>query len=343
MQQKGHNFLLILIVIALFGSFIIMKPFFISIFLAFMLVTMFDKTNKKLLKKLGGRKTLASLLMCLWVMIILVIPFFIITAMTVKEADNLIKEFQNKNVAINLESVQNLPIIQSFDFKKFFSFEGNFDQLAKSAQSVTNYLFSTIKAIYTGATNFIFILVVCFFALYYFFKDGNLIIKKIMDLSPLPSSQEREIFEKFNVMTVATIKGTLVIALIQGLLMGIVFWIAGVQAPTIWGLVTALVSIIPLLGVFLIWLPAGIILLFMGNIWQAILIMLAGGIIISSIDNFLRPKLIEGETSLHPLLVFLATLGGIAVFGPLGFVIGPVIITLLITLLEIYQTGHIAK
>jgi predicted PurR-regulated permease PerM len=81
----------------------------------------------------------------------------------------------------------------------------------------------------------------------------------------------------------------------------------------------------------------------MGNIWQAILVMAAGGIIISSIDNFLRPKLIEGETSLHPLLVFLATLGGIAVFGPLGFVIGPVIITLLITLLEIYQTGHIAK
>jgi predicted PurR-regulated permease PerM len=304
---------------------------------------MFNKTNKKLLKKLGGRKALASLLMCLWVMIILVIPFFIITAMTVKEADNLIKEFQNKNITINLESIQNLPILQSFDFKKFFSSEGNFDQLAKSAQSVTNYLFSTIKAIYTGTTNFIFILVVCFFALYYFFKDGDLIIKKIMDLSPLPSSQEKEIFEKFNIMTVATIKGTLVIALIQGLLMGITFWIAGVQAPTIWGLVTALVSIIPLLGVFLIWLPAGIILLFMGNIWQAILVMAAGGIIISSIDNFLRPKLIEGETSLHPLLVFLATLGGIAVFGPLGFVIGPVIITLLIALLEIYQTGHISQ
>jgi predicted PurR-regulated permease PerM len=81
----------------------------------------------------------------------------------------------------------------------------------------------------------------------------------------------------------------------------------------------------------------------MGNIWQAILVMAAGGIIISSIDNFLRPKLIEGETSLHPLLVFLATLGGIAVFGPLGFVIGPVIITLLIALLEIYQTGHISQ
>ncbi len=341
MQQKNHNFLLILIILAIIGTFMIMKPFFISIFLAFMLATMFNKTNKKLLKKLKGRKVASSLLMCLWVMVILVIPFLVVSAMTIKEADNLIKEVQNKNITFNLKSIQELPIVKSFNFQKFLSSEEGYEQLTKSAQNISNYLFTAIKAIYTSTTNFIFILVVCFFALYYFFKDGDAIIKKIMDLSPLPSSQEKEIFEKFNVMIVATIKGTLIIALIQGLLMGIIFWIAGIQAPTIWGLVTALVSIIPLLGVFLIWLPAGIILLLMGNIWQAVLVMVAGGLIISSIDNFLRPQLIEGETSLHPLLVFLATLGGLAVFGPLGFVIGPVVITLLIALLEIYQTGHI--
>lgn len=343
MQQKNHHFLLFLIILAFIGTFFIMKPFFISIFLAFILATMFNKTNKKLLKKFNGRKALTSIIMCLWVMLVLIIPFAIITVLTINEADQLIKQAQEKNISFNLESIQNLPILQSLDFGGLFDPKEGIAQITKSAQSAGNYLFSAVKTIYTSTSNFIFILVVCFFALYYFFKDGNLIIKKTMDLSPLPSSQEKEVFEKFNTMTVATIKGTLVIALIQGLLMGIVFWIAGVKAPTIWGLLTAIVSIIPLLGVFLVWLPAGLILLFMGNIWQAILIMVIGGIVISSIDNFLRPQLIEGETSLHPLLVFLSTLGGIAVFGPLGFVIGPVIITLLISLLEIYQTGHVSQ
>jgi predicted PurR-regulated permease PerM len=88
-------------------------------------------------------------------------------------------------------------------------------------------------------------------------------------------------------------------------------------------------------------LPVGIILLFLGSIWQGILVLIMGAIIVSSIDNILRPKLIEGRTSLHPLLVFLSTLGGLAVFGPLGFVIGPVIIVLLLAFLEIYQNGHI--
>jgi predicted PurR-regulated permease PerM len=199
----------------------------------------------------------------------------------------------------------------------------------------------TVKAIYNSTSSFIFILVVCFFGLYYFFKDGEAILKKLMDLSPLPTNQEKEIFEKFNQMTVATIKGTLIIALIQGLLIGVVFWIAGVQAPTLWGLLTAIISIIPLLGSVLVWLPVGIVLLFLGSYWQAILVLVAGAVVVSSVDNLLRPKLIEGETSLHPLLVFLSTLGGIAVFGPLGFVIGPVVIVLLIAFLEIYRTGHV--
>jgi predicted PurR-regulated permease PerM len=93
----------------------------------------------------------------------------------------------------------------------------------------------------------------------------------------------------------------------------------------------------------LVWLPVGIVLLFLGSYWQAILVLVAGAVVVSSVDNLLRPKLIEGETSLHPLLVFLSTLGGIAVFGPLGFVIGPVIIVLLIAFLEIYRTGHVSQ
>lgn len=339
MKKSNGHFLLFLIILAGIGTFFVMKPFIISIFLAFMLATIFSKANKRLAKKLKGHGFWSSILMCLWVMIVLILPLFIVTAMTINEADQIIKETQAKNISFDFSFLNNLPILKSLEAEQISN--DAIGQITDSIQNVGNYLFTAVKAIYSGASSFVFMLVVCFFALYYFFKDGDMILRKLMDLSPLPDYQEKEIFEKFNTMTVATIKGTLIIALVQGVLLGITFWIAGVQAPTLWGLVTAIISIIPLLGAFLVWLPVGIFLLIIGNYWQAILVLAVGSIIISSVDNFLRPKLIEGETSLHPLLVFLSTLGGIAFFGPLGFVIGPVVVTLLISFLEIYQTGHV--
>ena len=158
-----------------------------------------------------------------------------------------------------------------------------------------------------------------------------------MDISPLKNKQEQLIISKFVSISRATLKGTLVIAIIQGVLMSLVFFIAGVKSVTLWGLVTVLVSLIPMIGPVLVWAPVGIIMLLLGHVWQGITILVFGGFVISLIDNFLRPKLIGNDTSLHPLLVFLSTLGGIALFGIAGFLLGPVIVVLFITLLHIYQ------
>jgi len=340
-MKKKSNFLFFLIVLSGIGAFFVMKPFLLSILLAFILSTLFSKTNKKLAKKFKNHTAWSSFFMCLWVMLILIIPFFIITTLMISETNSLIKEVQGKNISFDINSLKNLPLVKTLGIEQKLQSEVGVSQLATGAQNISSYLFTAVKIIYTSASNLIFILVVCFFALYYFFKDGKMILKKIMDLSPLPSNQEKELFEKFNTMTIATIKGTLIIALIQGILMGLTFWIVNVQAPTLWGFVTTIVSIVPLLGAFLVWLPIGLIMLLLGHYWQGIFILTVGAVIISSVDNLLRPKLIEGKTSLHPLLVFLSTIGGIIVFGPLGFVVGPVLITLLISLLEIHQTGHV--
>jgi len=341
-MKKHSHFLMFLIIAASIGAFFVMKPFLLSIFLGFILATMFSGTNKKLAKKLGKHKAWSSALMCLWVMIVLIIPFLIAIGLMANEANAILKDFQVKNALISFYAfIDSLPFAQSLNLSQYFQIDENFAEVTKVTQNLVNYLFAIVGAIYRGASNLAFVLLVSFFALYYFFKDGKLILKKIMEISPLPSSQERDLFEKFNTMTIATIKGTLIIALVQGILMGITFWITGVQAPTLWAFITALISIIPLLGAVLVWLPVGIVMLFLGYYWQGIVILLFGAIVISSVDNFLRPKLIEGETSLHPLLVFLSTLGGIALFGPLGFVVGPVLITSLLSLLEIYRTGHV--
>jgi predicted PurR-regulated permease PerM len=179
---------------------------------------------------------------------------------------------------------------------------------------------------------------VTFFSLYYLFKDDDKIIKKIMQLSPLKDKEDRKLLENFNSISKATLKGSLVIAIIQGILTGFLFWITGIPSPVLWALVTTIVSLIPLLGSALIWLPAGFIMLFLGNFWQAIVIFAFGATVISLIDNILRPKLVGDQTSLHPILVFLSTLGGIALFGITGILLGPVFIVFFVTLLDIYQS-----
>ncbi len=158
-----------------------------------------------------------------------------------------------------------------------------------------------------------------------------------MNISPLKNKQEKLIVSKFVSISRATLKGTLVIALIQGALMTLLFLATGVKSSILWGLVTVLVSLIPMIGTILVWLPVGIVMILMGSLWQGIAIFLLGGIVVSNVDNLLRPKLVGDETSLHPLWVFLSTLGGIAVFGVAGFLLGPVIVVLFMTLLHIYE------
>jgi len=132
----------------------------------------------KLAKKFKGHTAWSSLVMCLWVMLILIIPFFIITTLMISETDSLIQEIQSKNISFDLNSIKNLPIVKTLNLEQKLQSGVGADQLATSAQSISNYLFTAVKAIYKGTSSFIFILVVCFFALYYFFKDGDMILKK---------------------------------------------------------------------------------------------------------------------------------------------------------------------
>lgn len=158
-----------------------------------------------------------------------------------------------------------------------------------------------------------------------------------MQLSPLKNEHERLLAEKFISISRATIKGTLVVGAIQGLLGGLAFWIVGVPSPAIWGLLMILFSIIPLVGSALVWLPAAIILLLMGQVWQGIFLLVVGFGVISLVDNILRPKLVGKDTQMHPLMIFFATLGGISLFGLPGFIIGPIVVSLFLALGEIYS------
>lgn len=173
--------------------------------------------------------------------------------------------------------------------------------------------------------------------MYYLFKDGGPLYESVKSSIPLPGERAGEMLSHVTDVVRATIYGGLVVAAIQGTLGGLLFWILGLPSPVLWGAVMGFFALIPLLGAFVVYIPAALVLLAGGSYIKAIILLAIGIGLVSQIDNVLRPMLISGRTQMHPLLLFFSIAGGVSVFGLLGLVLGPVIAALFIALLEVYR------
>ena len=178
------------------------------------------------------------------------------------------------------------------------------------------------------------------FAMFYFIKDGSVIVKKIMALSPLPEPYEKKLFHRLKTMINATLYGTFFTAIIQGFLGGIGFAIAGISQPILWGTVMAFFALAPYVGTAFVWVPAVLILLFTGSFGAGIFLLIWSVLLVSTIDNFLLPYLIGSSAKTYSLLTFLCVIGGIYVWGFPGLVLGPLVLTLLIAMSEIYEAEY---
>jgi Predicted permease len=208
--------------------------------------------------------------------------------------------------------------------------------LQESAQAGAKLLATVINKASKGTFQVLANLFLTFFAMFYFFRDGDKLIQRLKYLSPLADKYKEELFIRFISVSRATIKGTVVVGLIKGFIGGLTFWIFGISSPILWGVVMAILSIIPMLGAWLVMYPAAVILLLLGHIWQGIALFLISTLIISSVDNILQPRLVGRSTGLHDLLIFFSTLGGISMFGVMGFIVGPIIAALFISILDVY-------
>ena len=200
------------------------------------------------------------------------------------------------------------------------------------------------KATMAQATNmaqnfyeFVFAFALMTFTLFFFFRDGNKIAALLRDLIPLPPAQRQRITREFQEVVTATIVGDLVVALIQGTLGGLAFWVLGLAAPLFWGAVMTFLSVLPLIGAPLVYVPASILLVVRGQPAIGVALLLWGTIVVSQIDNVLRPVLISGRTKLPTLVLFFSLLGGIYVFGFFGIIAGPLVAALFGSMIGIYQ------
>lgn len=176
------------------------------------------------------------------------------------------------------------------------------------------------------------------FTVYYLLKDADIIVPAIRRSLPLDEAQAEEVFSRTNEVIFASVRGVMVIAAIQGTLGGIAFFFLGLPSAILWGAVMFLLSLVPMLGAFLVWAPAAIFLFATGHPVKAIILIVWGGAVIGSVDNFLRPKLVGERTRLHELIIFFAVLGGLQVFGILGLFIGPVVVAITLSLIDVYRS-----
>jgi predicted PurR-regulated permease PerM len=175
------------------------------------------------------------------------------------------------------------------------------------------------------------------FTMYYLFRDGDKIVRSLPRVMPLTHEQSAAIIRRTTEVVSASVYGVVTISMLQGLLAGFAFWFLGVPSPILWAVVLAFICMIPVAGSFFVWLPASIYLILTGHWTKGILLSIWGAFVISTVDNFLRPKLINNQTKLHELFIFFSVLGGISVFGLLGIVMGPVVLAITLGLLSTFQ------
>lgn len=306
----------------------ILIPFFGPIFWALALAIIFHPLHCKLLKKLNGRKNLAAGLCLLVSVFVLVIPVVATTvAVTAEIMDFYEKAEQNDGfLQGHMQSFNAaLSVAQEWGAKVGVNLEGLKAKLtsavSSSGQAVAKQMVSAGKNILSFAVGLGVMLYVAFFML----RDGERIVDKLMQSFPLRNDREELLCQKLKEVVRATIKGNLVIAIIQGALGGVIFAVLGIPGALIWGVVMVCASLLPAIGAGIVWLPVAIGLIIAGEVWKGVVLILFGAVVIGLVDNLLRPILVGRDTKLPDYIVLISTLGGISLLGVNGFVMGPVI------------------
>lgn len=328
-------FLLILLAGAFALAFFIFKPFLYALILAIVFATVFGPVHAKALGITRGRSALSALLATVSVLVIVVVPLTFLGVQIFQESTQLYSSLTLNGGTTDLsrgvsDSLQGLT--RFFPVPMAFSVDAD-----QYAQQGLRWLLQHLGSLFASVAKVMVSIFIFLIALYYVFKDGRKLRAAVIALSPLQDVHDETIFNKLAVAINSVIRGNLAVALIQGILTAIGLTLFGVPNPTLWGSVAAIAALVPSVGTALVLIPAILYLYFSGDTILAAGLLLWGTTAVGLIDNFLGPKLAGRGMRLHPFLILLSILGGIGFFGPLGFLLGPLVLSMLFVLLEIYS------
>jgi predicted PurR-regulated permease PerM len=338
-KDFANRFSVILLALSISILFLSMiSGFLMAIVMAAIFSGLLYPLYLKILNRFKGKTILSGMLTLLIFFFIVLIPIAGLTAVLVEQALSasetlgplIRKELSHPNQLLN--DVQSLPVVN----KVFPDPQALADALEKLIQGAGGFIVNNLSNVTTGTVNFLFQFFIMLFTMYYFLVYGRDYLGKLLYSLPLNSNDEKRLLEKFTSVTRATLKGTFIIGAIQGAMGGVAMWIAGIPNTLFWGVIMAVFAIIPAIGPAIIWFPASIFLFVQGETTAAVGLFLFGAIAISNIDNLLRPRLVGREAQLPDLMILFGTLGGLALFGAVGLIIGPIIAALFVTIWDIY-------
>lgn len=275
--------------------------------------------------------SLSALISILLIGAIVVVPAVLVGQTLVKQAAKGAELIETKvTLGEWRRSLQALPRIAPILEKV----EQQLD-LPTTVKDITTWLSLTAGSIVKGSVFQVIGVILTFYLLFFFLRDGRAALESIRSLSPLSKTEINQLFSRVHDTIFATIYGTLAVSAVQGVLGGLMFWALGLSAPLLWGVVMALLAVVPVLGAFIVWVPTVAFLALEGSWGKALILMLWGILVVGTIDNLLRPIMVGNRLKLHTVLAFISMVGGLILFGASGLILGPVVLTITMVLLEI--------
>lgn len=337
---------LVLLVIVSVAFALLLQGFIIALFWAVAFAILFDPLAVQLTQRLGSRQGLVAVLTVLIVMLAVVIPVMGLGVAVIGETAHYIEEV-NKG---QIDFERPIRIVRDMSpgvFEKLNDFGFEAAKINETLSSIAlvsgQWVASNAVRAGQGTLNFALSLFLMIYLLYFFLRDGQVIIERLVQVLPLGDARERALFSRFAQVVRATVKGTFIIGAVQGLIGGVTFALLGLEGAVLWGVLMALLSLVPAVGAALIWVPAAILLFATQEYVNGGIMVFVGIFVIGLSDNLLRPLLVGRDTRMPDYLILLATLGGLGSFGMSGLVIGPLIAALFITVWEMFEASFLSN
>ncbi|MDB5949649.1 MAG: family transporter [Massilia sp.] len=339
---QAKTFILLLVLVTIGFGWILM-PYFGAIFWGAVLAILFTPFHRLVLRKLGRRPVLAALVTLAICLVLVILPLTLIAISLAQEGTAMYQKVVSGEIDIPATLQKVFAALPSWvhDLMRQSGLDslGTLQaRLSDAAVKGSRFIATNVLNFGMNAFDFIVSFFVMLYLLFFLLMDGSVLASRIQRAIPLSSEHKKELFDKFTTVIRATVKGNFLVAAAQGAMGGLAFWMLGIQAPLLWGVVMAFLSLLPAVGAALVWGPVALYLFATGDLWKGAILTAFGVLVIGMIDNVLRPILVGKDIKMPDYLVLISTIGGMAIFGLNGFVLGPVVAALFLALWDIFSS-----
>ena len=342
--MEERFFLWLLLVVTLLFA-LVLWPFFAAVLWAVVFAILFMRMNRALTQRFGGRRNLASLATLGVVVVLVILPLMLVGSMLVQEASGVVERVRAGEIDFARyarQVLEALPawatgLLERFGLTDFAALQ---ERATESLGAGSKAMAGTALAVGQNTLEFVVAFFVMLYVLYFLLRDGDTLMRRMKAALPLAKEHQDELLAKFGVVVRASVKGNVVVAILQGALGGLIFWILGIHGPLLWGVVMAVLSLLPAVGTALVWGPVAVYFLATGAVVKGLVLAAYGILVIGLVDNVVRPILVGKDTKIPDWVILITTLGGMAIFGVNGFLIGPLIAALFIAAWDIFTESR---